>query len=184
MFACRRTFTIAQRQFHTAPIICAKSEGGLFDKLNPWAKKETTQPQETTPAQHTSEEPHKVTFNVRYEEPENIVSWKRNDILKDQNEIESTVKSVILQNVNGATEANWKELGLEDLNTKFQVIKESMKQTGKEVPNYELNKMSNTKDILEYFKSDRPLNQSSANVQEYFEQNRESLPSNIKFVPK
>lgn len=48
-------------------------------------------------------------------------SWKRTDILTDAAELESTVKSVILQHVQGATETNWKELPVNDSKTKFQV---------------------------------------------------------------
>lgn len=48
-------------------------------------------------------------------------SWKNNQVLTDATEIESTVKSAILQHVEGATETNWKELPLSDLQTKFKV---------------------------------------------------------------
>lgn len=73
MFACRRVIAtaITKRRFHTAPAILAENDG-LFGKFNPWAKKEQSQP-EPTPAQRTSEAP-KVTFNVKYEEEEEIVS--------------------------------------------------------------------------------------------------------------
>jgi len=73
MFACQRIAisAISKRQFHTVPAMMAESEG-LFGKLNPWAKKEQPQ-QPVTPAQHTSEEP-KVTFNVKYEDEDDIVS--------------------------------------------------------------------------------------------------------------
>jgi hypothetical protein len=50
-----------------------------------------------------------------------FVSWKRTDILTDAAELESTVKSVILQHVQGANETNWKDLPVSDINTKFQV---------------------------------------------------------------
>lgn len=73
MFACQRiaASSISKRQFHTIPAMLAESEG-LFGKLNPWAKKEQPQ-QQVTPAQHTSEEA-KVTFNVKYEDEDDIVS--------------------------------------------------------------------------------------------------------------
>jgi hypothetical protein len=73
MFACQRIATtlIAKRSFYTAPAILAESEG-LFGKLNPWAKKQ--QQPEVTPAQHTSQDTPQVTFNVKYQDAEEIVS--------------------------------------------------------------------------------------------------------------
>lgn len=74
MFACQRIAisAVSRRQFHTVPAMMAESEG-LFGKLNPWAKKEQPQQPQVTPAQHTSEDP-KVTFNVKYEDEDDIVS--------------------------------------------------------------------------------------------------------------
>lgn len=119
MLACQRIAFAAKRQIHTAPAILAESEG-LFGKFNPWANK--TKTDTVTPAQHTNEET-KVTFNVKYEEEDDIVSWKRTNVLTDPTEIESTVKSVILEHVSGATETNWNELPIQDLETKFKVKK-------------------------------------------------------------
>jgi hypothetical protein len=118
MFACQRIALLTtKRQFHTVPAILSESEG-LFGKLNPWANK--NKQQEVTPAQHTNDE-QKVTFNVKYQDADEVVSWKKTDILKNEAEIESTVKSVILQHVQGATEQNWKDLPIKDLELKFKV---------------------------------------------------------------
>ncbi|KAI8067411.1 hypothetical protein BDF21DRAFT_466151 [Thamnidium elegans] len=180
MLACQRIAFAAKRQIHTAPAILAESEG-LFGKFNPWANKPKTDT--VTPAQHTNEET-KVTFNVKYQEEDDIVSWKRTDVLTDPSEIESTVKSVILQHVSGANETNWNELPIQDLDTKFKVLKFSMKETGKEVPNYELNNLQTTNDVLQYFKEGRGLAIEDTTVQSYLEQNRESLPKNLTFIPR
>ncbi|CEP19877.1 hypothetical protein [Parasitella parasitica] len=169
---------ISKRQFHRATVFLAEGEG-IFGKLNPWAKKE--QPQPVTPAQHTSEEP-KVTFNVKYEEDDDFISWKRDDILTDVAELESTVRSVILKYVQGANETNWNNLPLTDYNTKFKILKESMKQTGKEVPNYELNGFETTKDVLEFFRTEKAL-AKKVTVLDYFEENRKFLPNNLTFAP-
>jgi hypothetical protein len=74
MFACQRIAItqIAKRSFYTAPAILAESEG-LFGKLNPWAKKQQQQP-EVTPAQHTNQDTPQVTFNVKYQDAEEVVS--------------------------------------------------------------------------------------------------------------
>jgi hypothetical protein len=182
MFACQRiALSTSKRQFHTLPAILAESEG-LFGKFNPWANKNK---QETvSPAQHTTEEPTKVTFNVKYQDAEDVPSWKRKDVLTNEAEIESTVKSVILAHVEGATETNWTDLPIQDLKTKFNVLKESIKETGKDVPNYELNGLSSTKDVLAYFKTGGPLSAQKVTIQSYFEENSESLPKNLTFVPR
>lgn len=119
MFACQRiALTATKRQFHTIPAILAESEG-LFGKFNPWANK--TKTEEVTPAQHTNQDV--TTFNVKYQDADDIVSWKRSEVLTNHEEIESTVKSVILQHLEGANETNWKDLSIDDLSTKFKVKK-------------------------------------------------------------
>lgn len=59
-----------------------------------------------------------------------------------------------------------------------------MKETGKEVPNYELNNLQTTKDVLQYFKEGRGSAIEDATVQTYLEQNRDSLPKNLTFIPR
>jgi hypothetical protein len=50
-----------------------------------------------------------------------MYSWKNKETIKDHEQIESTIKSIVLQHVNDAGETNWKDLSLKDLNTKFHV---------------------------------------------------------------
>lgn len=190
MFACQRLALAitAKRQFHTLPAIAAESEG-LFGKFNPWANKNKQQQQsEVAPAQPTSaasvQQPSKVTFNVKYQEADDVVSWKRKDVLEDQAELESTLKSVILAQVKGATETNWNNVAIDNVDTKFKLLKEAIKETGKEVPNYELNNLSSTKQVLEYFKTGGLAQKKKTTVRSYFEENSESLPKNLTFVPR
>lgn len=58
-----------------------------------------------------------------------------------------------------------------------------MKQTGKEVPNYKLNELETTKDVLDYFKIDQSLAEKTS-IRDFFEENAESLPSNLKFADR
>lgn len=186
MFACQRlALATTKRQFHTLPAIAAESEG-LFGKFNPWANKNKQQAEPVAaPAQPTSgsAQPTKVTFNVKYQEADDVVSWKRKDVLENQAEIESTLKSVILAQVEGATETNWNNVAIDNVDTKFKLLKEAIKETGKEVPNYELNNLSSTKQVLEFFKTGG-LAQKKTTVRSYFEENSESLPKNLTFVPR
>ncbi|KAI8368955.1 hypothetical protein BD560DRAFT_330526 [Blakeslea trispora] len=156
---------------HTTRPILAESDG-LFGKMNPWAKKEPIQA--VTPAQPTAEETP-VTFNVDYE-TEKIVSWKREEVMTDVQTIESTVQSVIQHHVPQATES-WP---LDDHRIKFQILKDSMQQTGKEVPNYQLDRLKTTQDVLNFFKGTmdqkKPLT-----VKSFFEENEDKLPSNLTF---
>lgn len=46
-------------------------------------------------------------------------SWKNKEIIKDQEQIESTIKSIVLEHTKDET--NWKEFSLSDSNIKFQV---------------------------------------------------------------
>ncbi|KAI8092411.1 uncharacterized protein B0P05DRAFT_226750 [Gilbertella persicaria] len=181
MLVCRRLLSLTNKRYiHTTPAVLAESDG-LFGKLNPWAKKE--QPQTVTPAQHTNEEVvAPVTFDVKYEEAEEITSWKRSDVLTNEQEIESTLKSVILQHLQNANETNWKELPFEDSHIKFQILKESIKQTGKEVPNYQLSQLETTGHVLEFFKHTQV--QTHSTIEDYFLSNKDSLPTNLTFASR
>ncbi|EIE83192.1 hypothetical protein G6F46_003051 [Rhizopus delemar] len=187
MFACQKRVIVSQfrglSRFHSSSIQLAGSDSGLFGKFNPWAKNNDKKEEiPVTPAQHTSEEPI-VTFNVKYEDKEEFVSWKNKETIKDHEQIESTIKSIVLQHVNNAGEVNWKDLSLKDLNTKFHILKESMKQIGKEIPNYELNQIETTQDVLKAFTKNETSIENMT-VYDYLEKNNESLPSNLKFVPR
>ncbi|KAI8878475.1 hypothetical protein K501DRAFT_336728 [Backusella circina FSU 941] len=181
MLACRRIFTSNTvrniSKFHSGAAVAAENSG-LFGKLNPWAKKE--QEEVVTPAQHTDTQ---VTFNVRYQEEEAIESWKASQVMTDKSEIESVVKSAILQHVQDANETNWKDVATLDLDTKFKVLKESIKQTGKEVPNYQLDALKTSSDILDYFKNGEPVIKVGT-VEEFFQDNETTLPKNLTFVPR
>ncbi|OBZ83455.1 hypothetical protein A0J61_08497 [Choanephora cucurbitarum] len=174
MIPSRRIFALAStRYIHTTRAMMAESDG-LFGKINPWAKKEQTPVQPTT-----TEEETKVTFNVDYEDAEEIISWKRSDVLTDVDAIETTVKSVIQHHLPQATETS---LPLDDLNIKFQILKDSMQQTGKEVPNYQLNQLKTTQDILEFFKGS--FDQKELTVETFFEEHKDTLPSNLTFAAR
>lgn len=163
-------------RFHTSAVPLA--DAGLFGKFNPWAKEEKKE-EVVTPAQHTSEE-HPVTFNVKYEDKEEFVSWKNKEIIKDQEQIESTIKSIVLEHTKDET--NWKEFSLSDSNIKFQITKESMKQIGREIPNYELNDIETVKDVLDSFVKVNEIRVEDMKISDYLE-NNDSLPGNLKFVP-
>ena len=64
-----------------------------------------------------------------------------------------------------------------------QVIKESIKQTGKEVSNIELTNIQTGADLLAYFtKSEESISSSQAgSVRRFFDDNADSLPPNLVF---
>jgi hypothetical protein len=62
-------------------------------------------------------------------------------------------------------------------------LKESIKQTGREVPNYQLDALKTGSDILDYFKNGETVVKSGT-VEEFFQDNEETLPKNLTFVPR
>lgn len=58
-----------------------------------------------------------------------------------------------------------------------------MKETGKEVPNYELNQLETTNDVLAYFQRDESLVEK-VTIEDYIQENSDSLPSNLTFAPR
>lgn len=177
MLACRRLLAIkpATASIHTVATLSVAGEG-FFGKLNPWATKKT---EESTPAEHT-DPTTPVTFNVKYEEQKEAISWKKTSVT-DKEEVEKTLKSIVLQ-LEGATETNWQQLPLNDIDTKFKLLKESMKELGREIPNYQLNQLETTQDVLDYFQTEESPKQS--NIEVFFEENADSLPKNITFIPR
>jgi hypothetical protein len=58
-----------------------------------------------------------------------------------------------------------------------------MKETGKEVPNYELNQIETTNDVLAYFQREERLVEK-VTIEDYFQENTDSLPANLTFAPR
>ncbi|KAF7727799.1 hypothetical protein EC973_007030 [Apophysomyces ossiformis] len=161
----------------------ALSEGqGVFGRLNPWAKKTPTQQSEPAVA-NSSAEIDAVSFNVKYEEDEDeVVSWKNDNVIENAEEIESIVRNVVLENVQGANESSWKNVGLTDATVKFKVVKESIKLIGRDLPNATLNNVTSAADLLTYFQGkDERFPES---VEQFFADNAESLPKNMTFEPR
>ncbi|CEI86610.1 hypothetical protein RMCBS344292_01044 [Rhizopus microsporus] len=182
MFACQKRLLVSRFQqvsrIHISSVQLAGSESGLFGKLNPWAKKQNKE--SVTPAQPTAEEPV-VTFDVKYETKEEFVSWKRKEVLKDEKEIEGIVRSAVLEHVADANDQSWNQVALTDLDTKFKILKESMKQTGKEVPNYKLNEIETTQDVVAAL-LDNTKQEESKTIKDILTEKQEELPSNITFI--
>ncbi|KAI8381095.1 uncharacterized protein BYT42DRAFT_565221 [Radiomyces spectabilis] len=167
--------------FHTVSITLAEREG-LFGKFNPWAKKPASTPEAATAPSNT-ESIDPVTFDVKYHDDQEIVSWKNADIMTDPESIHSTVRTIVLEHNKNATDADWKSLSLKDLDVKYKIVKESMKQIGKEVPNLELNNMQTVEDMLAFFQ--RPEDKvATSSIEAFFQDNADTLPSNLTFAPR
>ncbi|CDH60355.1 hypothetical protein RO3G_07897 [Lichtheimia corymbifera JMRC:FSU:9682] len=177
MFACRRIVHLS-RNLHTSTPVAA----GGFSRFNPWAKKpESQEPATTTPVNNANADAPAAAFDVTYydDEPDTL-SWRNKEIIQDQDKVQSIVKSIVLESVNGSDENNWKATRLDAADVKFKVVKESIAQLGKEVSNLQLNNMQTVSDVLDHFlRKDDATKKSS--VQQFFEDNADTLPSNLVF---
>ncbi|KAI8338560.1 hypothetical protein BC941DRAFT_469665 [Chlamydoabsidia padenii] len=170
------------RQLHVSAL-CLAENNGVFGRFNPWAKK-TPESNTTTTTEGTNENTPiesigNVTFDVAYHDDQKFSSWKNTNVIEDINEIQSSIRSIVSEHIQGLSDANWKEASLKDANLKFKVVKESIKQTGKEVPNLELTNITTVNDLLEFYGRVPDVSQTS--VEKFFMENADTLPSNLTF---
>ncbi|CDS02966.1 hypothetical protein LRAMOSA00368 [Lichtheimia ramosa] len=174
MFACRRIVHLS-RNLHTTTPVAA----GGFSRFNPWAKKPESQEPVTTPVNNA--DAPATAFNVTYydDEPDTL-SWRNKEVIQDEDKVQSIVKSIVLDSVNGSDENNWKTARLDVADVKFKVVKQSIAQLGKEVSNLQLNNMQTVSDVLDHFLRKDDATKKST-VQQFFEDNADTLPSNLVF---
>ncbi|KAI8974747.1 hypothetical protein BDB01DRAFT_806348 [Pilobolus umbonatus] len=154
------------RSLHTSATL--SSDTGFFGKLNPWATKEKVP--EVTPAQTTA-----VTFDVKFEEEKPVISsWKNETVIGDPQEIASTVQSIVLSHT---TTEDWQHYAFPTLDMKFKVLKETMRQLGRDIPDHQLNSMDTIQDVLRFYQSSPP---APTTVSSFFEHH--AVPSNMTFV--
>ncbi|KAL0089381.1 hypothetical protein J3Q64DRAFT_1397803 [Phycomyces blakesleeanus] len=167
----------ARAAFHTSAFAGAE-RAGVFGRFNPWAKK--PEPEVVTPTSVETNE--NLVLDVKYDDgEEEIVSWKSTNIIRDSEEIKSVVRDIVLENISGTHEVNWESAALEDVETKFKIVKESIKKTGKEVPNMELNQIKTVGDLLDYYKRSEEEVIAASSIEKFFEDNQTELPMNMTF---
>ncbi|KAI8149380.1 hypothetical protein BJV82DRAFT_505286 [Fennellomyces sp. T-0311] len=172
--AFTRTIRSSTRTLHTSTRSAAT---GGFSRFNPWAKKAVVPP---TPAPTEAAKPA-VAFNVKhYEEEETSLSWRDQNADQTVEQIQKAVKTIVVDNVSGVTESTWKDAQFDSAETKFKVIKESMRQTGKEVSNRELNNIRSGAELLAHF-TEESSSQANSSVRQYFQDNSTTLPPNLVF---
>ncbi|KAI7870204.1 hypothetical protein BDF14DRAFT_1741383 [Spinellus fusiger] len=174
----------AARSVHTTAI--RRSQGGsVFSRLNPWAKTPVVTPTEATEATETTTNDTPVpVFDVKYTEEPQFVSWKAYPPIEDLETLSSTVRSVVLETVADTQESQWETVSLREVATKFSVIKETMKRTGKLIPNHVLNDIHTAGDVLAYFNQEKVQTTAAASIEKYFEDHQDSLPANMSFAPR
>lgn len=133
----------------------------------------------------------------------NDCSWKATEPVRDPEALTSSVRSIVLENISGLDENNWEQAELNQDDVKFKVssldmcyvlkkvysrtcvikiVKECIKQVGKEVSNRQLNNIRTAEDLLAHFlaKDEEELNPT---VERFFQQHASELPPNLVFEP-
>lgn len=109
-------------------------------------------------------------------------SWKSTTLMNDAEQVEKCLKEIVQKHFKDGSESNWSDISLADTNVKFNVIKDAIVETGKDVPNAELNNIKTVSDALEFFSRKAvALEDKRGAVQRFFEDDIEELPSNIAF---
>jgi capsid portal protein len=96
--------------------------------------------------------------------------------------VQSILKQIVQKHIQDAGDSNWSEASLADVKVKFNVIKDAIVETGKDVPNAELNNIETVSDALAFFSRKSVLpDDARDSVQRYLEDDVEELPSNLSF---
>jgi hypothetical protein len=102
--------------------------------------------------------------------------------MNDVEQVEKTLKEIVQKHVEYVNESNWSEISLADTSIKFNIIKDAIVETGKDVPSAELNNIKTVSDALVFFSRKAiPLEDKRGHVQRYFEDDLEEVPSNLTF---
>ncbi|SAL96956.1 hypothetical protein [Absidia glauca] len=135
------------RQLHVSAL-CQAEKNGMFGRFNPWAKTEPTP--EVAKASPT-ESIGNVTFDVDYHDDQEFSSWKNTDIVQDMETIQTSLRSIVSEHIQGVSDNDWQQASLVDADIKFKVVKAAIQQTGKEVPNLVLNNITSVDDLLAFY---------------------------------
>ncbi|CAO3673405.1 unnamed protein product [Umbelopsis ramanniana] len=148
---------------------------------NPFAKK---QQEEQKPDQQLQNAVDKVdlNFNVEYQDKEDIPSWKSKVLMNDTAEVEKTLKEIVQKHVKDINESSWSKISLADTTLKFNIIKDAIVETGKDIPSAELNNIATVSDALAFFSRKAvSLEDKRGAVQRFFEEDLEEVPRNLAF---
>jgi len=179
-----RAYPLLQSRYtaaiHTSAILRI-DKSGVVGNWNPFAKKQQDEPKQDQQLQNAVEKVD-LNFNVDYEDRQEISSWKNTVLMNDTEQVEKCLKEIVQKHVKEASESNWSEISLSDANIKFNIIKEAIIETGKDIDNAELNNIKTVSDALAYFSRKAvALEDKRGAVQRYFEEDVEELPSNVAF---
>ncbi|KAI8577865.1 hypothetical protein K450DRAFT_249633 [Umbelopsis ramanniana AG] len=156
-------------------------KSAVVSNWNPFAKK---QQEEQKPDQQLQNAVDKVdlNFNVEYQDKEDIPSWKSKVLMNDAEEVEKTLKEIVQKHVKDINESSWSEISLADTTLKFNIIKDAIVETGKDVPSAELNNITTVLDALAFFSRKAvSVDDKRGAVQRFFEEDIEEVPSNLAF---
>jgi hypothetical protein len=102
--------------------------------------------------------------------------------MNDTAEVEKTLKEIVQKHVKDINESSWSEISLADTTLKFNIIKDAIVETGKDVPSAELNNIATVSDALAFFSRKAvSLEDKRGAVQRFFEEDLEEVPSNLAF---
>ncbi|KAF9586087.1 hypothetical protein BGW38_009840 [Lunasporangiospora selenospora] len=195
---------------HTTTQQAEDEKRGFLSRLNPFARSKTeTTPAQTSASTATSAATSQEDLNVEIEEEEEevIPSWKAERQSLSVEELESAVRSAAAPFLDTAPEIRLNKILLNNPKAKFEVKKNKKKNdytnsgknravlkacaisTGQEVPSKELVSIHNLQDLVTVLQRlDAELTAASPNpnghvVAEWFQKNKDSLPSNVVFIP-
>ncbi|ORX48739.1 hypothetical protein DM01DRAFT_1338391 [Hesseltinella vesiculosa] len=177
MFA-RPLFRLTSQRYVQTSSAVLSEQGGMFSRLNPWAK--GSQQQDQQQQQQPTEAVANATFDVDFQDKPSFESWRSQDAsITDDEQIKSTIEAIVVNIIPDASASNFQQASLQNVDTKFKVVKETIQQIGKEVPNMTLNNIDTVQDLIDYFQTKPTVDDVS--VQQFFTQQADSLPANLRF---
>ncbi|CAG8604916.1 6930_t:CDS:2 [Ambispora gerdemannii] len=105
---------------------------------------------------------------------------------KTPQEVHDIMFNIIVKHCqDGINPNNWLQFRFdEEPSLKFKILKDCTTLMGRDVPNFELNKMRTVNDVMKFYLTEQePDERLGHPVADWFEKNKDRLPPNMHFVP-
>ncbi|CAG8809800.1 23847_t:CDS:2, partial [Gigaspora rosea] len=99
-------------------------------------------------------------------------------------EIKNKIHDIVLKHVKLADKNKWMDIKLSDPNLKFEILRDCMSLTDRNIPNLELNFIETVGDAVKFYLGEEKKDPRIGHpVASWFAENEDKLPPNMTFIP-
>lgn len=104
--------------------------------------------------------------------------------ITEPDEIKNKIHEVVLKHVKLADKNKWMDIKLNDPNLKFEILRDCMSLTDRNIPNLELNFIETVGDAVKFYLGEEKKDLRIGHpVATWFAENEDKLPPNMTFIP-